>query len=343
VPRYYDLTLTKPSGAVATRTNGTPYRWGTNISGSYDPSALNITFDCVTTYMAQPTDASTITLEGISLEDVQQGSQFAGLNLSLSGGMTAGLPLANPAQKGVILKGTIWQSWANWVGTEQALTFVVRATPYTITQPGNFSLSWKKGQALSSALAATFTSALPNLSQNISISSDLIASQDMPGHYPTLESFAAAIKKANAGSADAGVDIWISQGTIFASDQSSSSTSSSSTTTLNFQDLIGQPSWIGQNLIQITTVLRADIGVGSSVLFPKARNAKGQLVTIPGAPGFVTSAQAALPSSLKYSTTMSGAFQIQAARHIGVSRSADGTQWASIFNAFPTATSNELS
>jgi hypothetical protein len=342
MPRYYDIRLINPkTGNVAVRADKTPYVWTTNPNGQYDPAAHNVHLDLYTTFMAAPAGASSVIIEGVSLADLQEGQKLAGLTLQVSGGMTAGLPLANPKQKGLLLKAQVWQSWGNWVGTDQALTFVCLSSPYTSSTPGNFALIWKKGTALQPALEAMFNTAFPGMPQKITLSDNMIAAQDNTASYTTLESFAAGLKVATTTDTDPGVDIWINAGTVYASDQTNQA--SSNPTTLVFSDLIGQPSWQDQNVLQFRTVMRADLTIGSSVMMPQVKNAQGQLVTIPSAPGFISTGLASLPSSLKYSTTFVGAFQIVGVHHIGESRSADGGQWCSVFNAIPTATSNETS
>jgi hypothetical protein len=42
-----------------------------------------------------------------------------------------GLPLANPAQAGVILEDTIFQGYGNWIGVEQYLDLVFFSNSFT--------------------------------------------------------------------------------------------------------------------------------------------------------------------------------------------------------------------
>ena len=120
---------------MATRRDGTPYRWQSFPKGLFHPAAQNIEFDFLTSVDDIPLGGSSLRIEGISLEDVQYGQQFGaqlingqykdGYDIRVYGGMGKGLPLANPAQQGLILSGTIFQSYGNWQGTDMTLDFVI--------------------------------------------------------------------------------------------------------------------------------------------------------------------------------------------------------------------------
>ncbi len=102
--RYYDITLT-PQGS------STPIKeWTSHPNGNYNPSAQEIEFDILTAPFGTPVGAQAITIYGISLQDLTNAQQFAGMSITISAGMKAGLPLANPKQSGVILVGTVWQA-----------------------------------------------------------------------------------------------------------------------------------------------------------------------------------------------------------------------------------------
>jgi hypothetical protein len=93
---------------------------------------------------------------------------------------------------------------------------------------------------------------------------------------------------------------------------------------LAFTDLIGQPKWVDINMMQFTTVMRADIQVGSYVMMPPG---------LQNLPGIVTTTQPAAYQQLKYKTAFQGTFLIQSVRHIGNFRDPDGAAWATIFQA----------
>jgi hypothetical protein len=133
--RYYNLTLTPTPGAnpqngasasvssllgpsgfasgLVTKTvptTGTASRtWTSHPNGVFNPSAPDIEFDCQIADYATAPNAFTIAIHGVSLADLSQATQFEGMQLSLQGGMKAGLPLANPLQAGVLVNGQVFQ------------------------------------------------------------------------------------------------------------------------------------------------------------------------------------------------------------------------------------------
>ncbi|MHB2029452.1 MAG: hypothetical protein ACYCPT_11625, partial [Acidimicrobiales bacterium] len=298
-------------------------RWTSYPNGVDDPGALNIELDVLSSYFGIPAGdigSSTITIEGISLTDLQQSQRFANMNIVVKAGMTKGLPLANPQQKGVILQGVVWESFANWVGTEMNLNFVIVPGDYAITRPGNFVLDWKKGQPLSEALANTLQTAFPDYALVMNIGQ---YSVDYPVLHQcsTLTALAKFVKSITATKTFKGVDIGKLNGnTIVVSDGSVQSTA----VALAFTDLIGQPKWVGVDTMQFVTVLRSDIQVNSIVQMPKG---------LQDAPGIVQTGAAAYPSQLHYTTTFQGPFLVQQVRHIGNFRDPNGQSWISVFQA----------
>ncbi len=96
------------------------------------------------------------------------------------------------------------------------------------------------------------------------------------------------------------------------------------TTQLNFQDLIGQPTWIDVDRVNFKTVLRADLNVGDSVIFPPG------VIT----PYALTNPNAAIPNAPSRSKTVfQGAFNIQIVHHFANYRQADADSWVTTFDA----------
>lgn len=322
--RYYDLVIKNSDGS-------TYKEWTTHPNGNYDPGALDVEFDLNVYYgHVAGGEMNTITVWGVSLTDLRQSSDFAGKNFYLYGGMKKGLPLANPAQAGLLLQGQIWQSFGNWAGTDMTITFVVTGTmPDGPDTNLNFSGTWKAGQPLSTAIAQTLTNALPNAKQNIRISSNLVLSHDETWTYSTFGAFASQIQGMTVGTLSAnypGVTMCYAGGAITVSDQ----TTLPNAVQIVFTDLVGQPAWIGPNIMQVTTILRADIGVGDVIKMPQG---------LFNAPGAVTTTSASAPSQEKYKTTFSGNFIITEMRAIGSLRDPSGLAWISMFNCTPVVTS----
>lgn len=143
--RYYNITCTS-TGALNNPLGSSP--WTSYPGGKNDPGALNVEFDVQASFFGVPggdVGSSTVTVHGVPLSDLQQAQNFAGANFSLSGGMKTGLPLAIATQSGLLLQGTVFQSFGNWVGTEMNLSFVIVPSGNTINEPGNFFFKLAEG------------------------------------------------------------------------------------------------------------------------------------------------------------------------------------------------------
>lgn len=321
--RYYEIAL-EPTPTSLGASGGVSQQgrlWTSFPGGKNDPGALNVQLDLLAYVQAIPMGNSTVSIDGVALADLLQAQQFAGMNITVKGGMQAGLPLAKPSQSGVLIQGQIYQSFGNWVGTDQNINFVIVPATYTFARPGNFVVNWQKGQSLSDALAATLNAAYPGYARTMHIGS-YIANAPRVAHFHTLAQLAKWLKSITKGPNSAGVDIAIKAKTIMVADGSVKTKA----VQLDFTDLVGQPKWIDVNRMQFATIMRADIQVFSHVTMP---------VGLQNVPGIVQTAAASLPSSLKYKTSFQGEFVIISVRHIGNFRDPDGAQWVTIFEAVP--------
>ena len=311
--RYYDIAITPAAGGAAFRT------YSSYPNGQYDPGALNIEFDMPVLPNGTPSGGQTLTIEGISLQDLNQAQQFAGMNLVMKGGMMPGFPLVNPAQAGILVSGQIFQSFGNWIGTEMTLDFVLLPSTFTNDNPGNFVLDWKQGTSLADALKQTLSVAYPNMPVTVNISPNINASSDQTHFCGTLDEMAQFIGDFTEDTFKNRIEIAIQAGKVTAFDK----TYQPAPIQLNFLDFIGQPTWIDSNIIQIKTVMRADLQLGSIVMMPQG---------LQNAPGIITTTGASLPSSNKYKSTFTGSFTVTELRHIGNFRSSDAGSWATVFN-----------
>ena len=311
--RFYSIAITAPGATTPIRS------WTSHPNDIYDPAALQVEWDALVGPYGTPTGASTITVRGVPLQDLTQPQQFAGMTLELQAGMRAGLPLANPAQAGTILKGTIFQAFGNWEGVDQRLDFVVIPGGYTIANPGNFLLDWVAGMQLSDALRQTFSVAYPGTPVDMNISADFTQSRDDVHVCGTLDQLAQTVGDITEGIFDNRVTIGIQAGRVVVFDQAYKP----SPIQLAFTDFVGQPTWIGVNTIQIKMVARADLRMGGMVRMPQG---------LQNLPGFVSTTGSAYPSSIKYQTTFQNNFIVQELRQVGNFRAADATQWVTIAN-----------
>ncbi|WP_293600719.1 hypothetical protein [Polynucleobacter sp. 39-46-10] len=308
--RFYDLTVTDNGRIVK--------QWRSHPNGIYDPGAQNIEFDMIVTPSSTPSGGQIITIEGVSLNDLQQAQKYTGLTFVLSAGMAAGLPLANKSQQGIISGGFIFQSFGNWEGTEMTLTFFVYPSEYYFNNPANFTLNWIKNTPFSDALKQTIGGVYKKSKININISGDLKLPYDCVGFYGTLDDLAQFVLQI---STEMNHPVYIvpqaNEINIF------DDTYKPDPVPIAFTDLIGQPTWISPNVMQVKTVLRADIISGSYINMPE----KFQNI-----PGLISTRTDSMPSSMKYNSAFLGKFYVIEMRHIGNYRSPDGSGWATIMN-----------
>ncbi|MHB8811684.1 MAG: hypothetical protein ACYDAE_00275 [Steroidobacteraceae bacterium] len=316
-----NLGFTKSAG-------GTTFTsWVPGANGQYqnDPGALNIEFDIPIAPADQSQGKAVLRVWGVGLQMIGQAANLNLQNFRLLGGMKAGLPLANPAQAGLLVQGQIFQGFGNWAGLNQTLDLIVY--PAGTGTNANISFNWPKGTQLSSALARTLAQAFPQYKPRISISQNLALATTEAGTYSTLAAFGEYLSDLTVrigtpiyGETYPGVAITIRGNTIVASD----GTVQTPPIQLAFQDLIGQPTWIGPTEITFRTVLRADIPLLSFIKFPLG------ILT----PYALTSPEAAVPyTPARSKSVFQGSFFVNEIHHFANFRQADGDSWVSVFKA----------
>lgn len=300
------------------------------INGVTLPGALDIEFDFLQYPFAVPQGASKVTIWGVGLGMINQATNLNGMDFKLYAGMQKGLPLANPAQFGLIMQGQVFQGFGNWQGVNQTLELIVN--PGIARRGQDIFFNWPKNTPLKSALQMTFAQAFPkypNPNINIDIGSALSFPYDQSGTYTDLAQFASMVRDLSLqagrpvyGESYNGVDIVINGPSINVFD----GTLPKQPKKLAFQDLVGQPTWIGAAAISFATVLRADYGVGDNILFPLG-------ITAPFA---LTQQAAAVPNAPASSkTAFQGTFVIQDVHHFARYRQADAQSWNTTFTAVP--------
>jgi hypothetical protein len=351
--RYYSLSISDPdTGAVwlpdpngrgftKTGAPGTPTF--TSVVGVNSPqraqqigtlqlAGLQVEFDIPVFRYSNPQGGSIIRVWGISLQQISQASNLNFQAFSLSAGMQAGLPLANPKQAGVVARGMIFQAFGNWQGVNQTIDLIV--APGDLRPPGGIFFTWKPGQQLSTALAICFRQAFPKYAQSIHISQSLAQNQStvpLNGTYESLSSFASMLVKNTRSLGMSvtgdenypGVQISIdpTSSTIYVWD---STIPIGPTIQIEFQDLIGQPTWIEATKVSFKTVLRADIMPGDTIQFPQGLTAPYALTT-------QAAASPNVPASSR--TAFQGTFQISEAHHFANFRQPDADSWATAYVA----------
>ena len=99
--------------------------------------------------------------------------------------------------------------------------------------------------------------------------------------------------------------------------------STSTPITLNFQDFIGQPTWIAPYTLSFKTVLRGDINLGDIVQMPQVFAQKGLVLTT-----------AQSQSQYKRVVDFQGNFRVQSIRHLGMFRQGSADSWVTVFQAY---------
>ena len=342
--RYYTITVTNPdSGAVYAQ-------WTSYINGVTDLGALDIQFDILVPDQAIPSSNFMVIIFGIPLQLISQAFNFNGMNITISAGFKKGLPLANPAQAGVIAQGNIVQAFGNWIGVDMTLNFMCNpglagtataataqgnilptaqqakaqspASPPptgTLDSPMNGSFLWPKGSDLSDVLKNFFATALPNFKLAISINPNLKAPNVQAGVYPTLRAFAGWLlgyTKSLIGGSYPGVSLRIDSGNTIVVDDG---TSVGQTTNIAFQELIGQPTWIAPLQIQFKCPMRSDIKVNDNIVLPKGIFPSISPISNPET-----------PNNYRDQSAQQGTFKVIEVHHFGRFRQATADSWATL-------------
>lgn len=320
--RYYSIVISDPtSGKVVTPPSLTgafsDASYTSYANGQTLSNALNIELDLPVYPFAVPAGNGFVRVWGISLQEIGQASDLHGKAIQVYGGMQSGLPLANPKQNGLLAQGYIFQAFGNWIGTDMTLDLIIRPTP-TVTAPPNLVFNWVKGTSLSDAIKSTISTAFPGYTTNINISADLVLQNDETGYYSNLAQFSQYVKQISQSIVNSptynGVDILIKEKTFNVFD----GTSQAPPKQLQFQDLIGQPTWIAPTQMQAKFVMRADLNVGDFIKFPITP--------------VVSSAQSVSPL-VNQKLTFQGTFFVNEIHHYGNFRQADAASWVTVVTA----------
>lgn len=326
--RYYNIVITNPKSGTVLRPAGEPsptssytsYENGQTIAGARD-----VEIDIPVVDFATPYGAGMVRIWGISLKEISQANNLNNMNIKVYGGMQKGLPLANPGQAGLLASGVIGQAFGNWIGTDQTLDLVMYPESGTLSDPKNISFLWKKGSNLSDGITEVLQQAFTGYKVQINISPDLKLTEDTPGYYGTMEQFAAYVYSLSQGLLNkkdyAGVRMAFKDNIITVYD----GTNKTDPRQINFQDMIGQPTWIDPLQLQVKFVMRADLNVGDYIKFPQAQ--------------VTTSSSGAVPfgQGISQQSAFKGSFQIQSIRHVGRFRQPDAAAWATVVNCFATS------
>ena len=293
-------------------------------NGQFDANSLNVEMDITTTGQAIPGDGCYLKIWGVGLQVLKNANQLWKKSITVRGGMQKGLPLANPAQAGVLINGgLISRPFGTWNMTDQALEMIITSGGTPNAQPGpnakpsnaHIALTWAKGKPLGPALKQALASAFPDFKIVMNLAQNIVAPQDQHGFHANLQQlsyFAARMSQQIVGGSYQGVSIVAKGSTINVFDGPQQGAGQ-----VSFTDLVGQPMWVGPKEIQFKTVMRADLDIGSKITLPKT---------------WINSSPEGAGSAGSDQQGIQGTFQIVGMRHIGCSRAPSGDAWVSIFN-----------
>lgn len=290
--------------------------------GSINGAALQVEFDIPAYAYGDPAGNAYLKISGVNFSDIQQANDLNDADIVIYGGMAKGLPLANPAQAGVLLKGSVFQCFGNWQGTQSALELMVTAKAGTDAKPVNLTYVWRKGTTLQAAVTQALQIAFPGAVVTGSWSSSLVYTEDQPFSYKTLPQLARWVSDTshviNPDPTYLGAQIVATANGFLLFD----GTTPPKAKAISFLDLIGQPTWIDAGTMQFKTVLRADLNVGDIITMPQGTNVINTVNSF---------------TRFRNKTAFQGQFQIRSIRHLGNSRSTSADSWCSLIDTYASS------
>jgi hypothetical protein len=312
-------------------------QWISVINGVNDPGALDIEMDVQITpsgYLL----AGWVKVYGIPQSVIAQSSYFTNCQLSLYGGFTDGLPLANleVPHQGLLCNAQIYPCMGNWIGSELSITFFLtpsQGNPGGPTAPKNIIHNMPKGTPLASAVQQALSTAFPGVGMNLKISPNLTLNYDDHGFYQGLEqymNYVKALSHSILGTPQStgyyGVRNDPSKGPFNIFD----GTLPDSVVQIQFEDLIGQPTWVDAGEIQVRVAMRADIVPNMQIALPTnilvSTTEAGAFGLLPGSQW-----QQYQPGDF---LNFQGTFQVIGVRHMGRFRNPNAeSNWITVINA----------
>lgn len=336
-----DITVHKSGGAAPSATQATD-TWTSIANGENDPGALDIQFTIeLKAGNSQAPTSAHIQIFGIPMETVSQSKNFNNKTLKMWAGYTNGLPLANEQvpHQGLLIHGNIFPAFGNWILNNLSVDFIVTPLPADQdsgggtggpTDPKNIVHNMPENTPLSQSMQQTLKTAFPGAEIFINISDKIkLAVPDYSFHQSIeqYESYVKALSHSILGTTEktgyAGVSIARNGNKISVTD----GTKKAGPIQINYNDIIGQPTWIAPNTIQVTTVLRGDLGLNSQgttqITLPK------MLTTMTEEAAKWASATPEVGGVL----TFQGTWDVMSVKHIGHFRDPQWNAWITVIEA----------
>lgn len=313
--RYYTIVIT-PNVNLGQNFSPITYTSIGQLGDNY--SCLQVDLDIYQAQFHQPAPLGSVTIYGVSFDDLNQSTNLVGANIQVYLGMTPGYSIVTPRQ-GLSISGSILQSFGNWQGANVSLTLIIsQAQTVDPSNEVNLSLSWKKDQTLDVAVKETLKNAYNNIDVSGGFSQKLKYTEDQKGIFPNLKVFTKWVndtsKQIIADPNYLGATI---VGTSTGFNLSDGTQEITDVTFIDFTDLIGNITWLKQGTISVKVVMRTDLEVGSYITFPRS------------APVVNTATFAQSRNQVAFS----GIFIISQIRHQGFSRQADANSWVTVIEA----------
>jgi len=323
--RYYDISITDTSGKVIS-IDGFDMLFTSFKNGRTIPSALNIEMDIPIVTEDVPAGNAYIKIWGVDLSLINKASNLNFQSITIRGGMQKGLPLAtqqanySPIRNGIILQGTILQALGNWQGNEQTLDLIIMTRLVkdpAITKPTPIVIECKTGASLQDAIST----ALNNAGINSVVKCDPRLVPSAPGLYsiyPDINLFAQDMLTHSKRILNDQNYLGLKFAKIDDGYYGTDNTQPADTPIkIEFNDLIGQPTWLNYNEVQLKCVMRSDIKVANIVTMPKSNIIQGKFFA---------------PKNEIFYT---GDAFVSSVRHIGNFRQPDANSWVSVINVIP--------
>ncbi len=327
--RYYKVIIDDATSGKNLRTFTSLTSTGLN-----NPAALKIVMDIPEYSFNNPAGLAYIKLYGVDYTDLSQSSDYNGATVTVFGGMSRGLPLANPSQAGQITKGTVFQAFGNWQGTELTLDLIIKPLKGGISDPVNLTLDCAQGASLTDAVKTALTNAyketIPNLSIQGSFGANIVANQDFKHAIYNINDFStyvfSASKSINKAANYLGATI-VQRGNGFFLFDGTESSVTNKPTQINATDMIGNGTWTAYQAVNFKTVMRADLALGNYILMPKNSNLRI------GANTF---------TQFRNSVSFQNTFIIVQIRHVGDNKQPNADSWCTIIDAVEQGSENFL-
>ncbi|MFZ4220796.1 hypothetical protein [Enterobacter ludwigii] len=326
--RYYKINITDKNGKTIEDGHGNKFLFD---SSKNPAGALHVVFDLPVFSEDVNIGGGSVVIYGLPLSMLNQSVNLWLANITIEAGFMRGLPLATAQPRpGVIIKGQIWSPYGNWEGVNQTLNLVVNPSS-SLDENGKeiaINFSGRKGEKLADVLERCLKEAFPQKTIDIDIHQNLVLSEDMPAvPYNKLSNLAQTIRNNTQRMLNKpgynGVYIVTQNGGIRVFDNDASGT----LLELKAQDLIGQPTWTGFNLVSVKTPLRSDIQVGDRIKLP---------LTITSGPGALLARSSQQSHTAQRSqVNFSGYYQVMSMRHIGEYHTPTGIAWVTTFEVSP--------